>query len=96
MKKFVQKLTYADGRVKEIRRDYDEMLEDAKLDAVIVETGADIHAEFCAKALEKNIKAFKEMPASEYTAFSGNCIKASCDAFSFSKQLGRFTEFLEA
>lgn len=48
------------------------------------------------KALEKNIKAFKEMPASEYTTFSGNCIKASCDAFSFSKQLGRFTEFLEA
>lgn len=27
MKKFVQKLTYADGRVKEIRRDYDEMLD---------------------------------------------------------------------
>ena len=33
---------------------YDEMLENAGLDAVIVETGADIHAEFCAKALEKS------------------------------------------
>lgn len=48
------------------------------------------------KALEENIKAFKEMPASEYTAFSGNCIKASCDVFSFSKQLERFKQFLEA
>ena len=27
MKKFVQKLTYSDGRVKVIRRDYDEMLD---------------------------------------------------------------------
>ena len=33
--------------------DYDKMLDDANLDAVIVETGADIHAEFCIKALEK-------------------------------------------
>lgn len=48
------------------------------------------------KALEENIKAFKEMPASEYTTFSGNCIKASCDVFSFSKQLERFKQFLEA
>lgn len=48
------------------------------------------------KTLEENIKAFKEMPASEYTIFSGNCIKASCDVFSFSKQLERFKQFLEA
>ena len=27
MKHFVQKMTYDDGRVKEIRRDYDEMLD---------------------------------------------------------------------
>ena len=27
MKHFVQKLTYDDGRVREIRRDYDEMLD---------------------------------------------------------------------
>ena len=32
------------------------MLDEANLDAVIVETGADIHAEFCAKALEKKSK----------------------------------------
>lgn len=48
------------------------------------------------KALEENIKAFKEMPASEYTTFSGNCIKASCGTFSFSKQLECFKQFLEA
>lgn len=48
------------------------------------------------KALEENIKAFKEMPASEYTAFSGNGIKASCGTFSFSKQLECFKQFLEA
>ena len=34
---------------------YDEMLEKAELDAVFVETGADIHASFCVKALKKNI-----------------------------------------
>lgn len=42
--------------------DYDKMLEDAKLDAVIVETGADIHAEFCIKALEKNINVLSDIP----------------------------------
>ena len=41
---------------------YDEMLEKANLDAVIVETGADIHAEFCAKALEKNINVLTDIP----------------------------------
>ncbi len=37
---------------------YDQMLEEANLDAVIVETGADIHAEFCAKALKKILMCF--------------------------------------
>ena len=41
---------------------YDEMLEKANLDVVIVETGADIHAEFCAKALDKNINVFSDIP----------------------------------
>ncbi len=42
--------------------DYDKMLEEAALDAVIVETGADIHAEFCAKALRKNIHVLSDIP----------------------------------
>ena len=42
--------------------DYDEMLQKADLDAVIVETGADIHARFCAKALEKNINVLTDIP----------------------------------
>ena len=42
--------------------DYDQMLEEADLDAVIVETGADIHAEFCAKALAKNINVLSDIP----------------------------------
>lgn len=41
---------------------YDEMLEKADLDIVLVETGADIHAEFCAKALEKNINVLTDIP----------------------------------
>ena len=36
---------------------YDDMLDNANLDVVIVETGADVHADFCIKALEKNIKS---------------------------------------
>ena len=39
-----------------------EMLEKANLDVVIVETGADIHAEFCAKALAKNINVMTDIP----------------------------------
>lgn len=42
--------------------DYDKMLEDADMDAIIVETGADIHAEFCAKAIEKNINVLTDIP----------------------------------
>ena len=41
---------------------YDQMLEEAGLDVVIVETGADIHAEFCIKALEKNINVLCDIP----------------------------------
>ncbi len=42
--------------------DYDEMLDKANLDAVIVETGADIHAEFCTKALRKDINVLTDIP----------------------------------
>ena len=42
--------------------DYDKMLSEANLDAVIVETGADIHAAFCVKALEKNIHVLSDIP----------------------------------
>jgi len=42
--------------------DYDTMLDEAGLDAVIVETGADIHAEFCRKALHRNINVLCDIP----------------------------------
>lgn len=41
---------------------YDQMLSEAKLDAVIVETGADIHADFCRKALDRNINVLSDIP----------------------------------
>ena len=41
---------------------YDEMLKKAGLDAVLVETGADVHADFCVKALEKNIHVLTDIP----------------------------------
>jgi len=46
----------------EFYESYDEMLEKANLDVVIVETGADIHAEFCAKALERDINVLSDIP----------------------------------
>ena len=46
----------------EFYESYDEMLERANLDIIIVETGADIHAEFCAKALERNIHVLTDIP----------------------------------
>jgi len=46
----------------EFYTDYDEMLEKANLDVVIVETCADIYAEFCAKALKKNINVLSDIP----------------------------------
>lgn len=42
--------------------DYERMLAEAELDAVLVETGADIHASFCCKALEKNINVLSDIP----------------------------------
>ena len=42
--------------------DYEKMLDEANLDVVIVETGADIHCDFCCKALERNIHVFAEIP----------------------------------
>ena len=42
--------------------DYDKMLDEAGLDVVIVETGADIHAEFCIKGLERNINVLSDIP----------------------------------
>ncbi|MBO5454116.1 MAG: Gfo/Idh/MocA family oxidoreductase [Clostridia bacterium] len=42
--------------------DYDKMLDEASLDAIIVETGADIHAEFCMKGLRKNINVLTDIP----------------------------------
>lgn len=42
--------------------DYDKMLNEANLDVVFVETGADIHASFCIKALEKNINVLSDIP----------------------------------
>ncbi len=42
--------------------DYDEMLEKADLDLVVVETGADIHADFCCKALDRNINVMTDIP----------------------------------
>lgn len=41
---------------------YDKMLNEEELDLVIVETGADIHADFCIKALEKNINVLSDIP----------------------------------
>ena len=46
----------------EFYESYDEMLEKANLDIVLVETGADIHADFCLKALEKNINVLTDIP----------------------------------
>lgn len=46
----------------EFYENYDEMLDKANLDVVIVETGADIHADFCAKALAKNINVLSDIP----------------------------------
>ena len=42
---------------------YDRMLEESELDLVLVETGADVHADFCIKALERNINVFSDIPS---------------------------------
>lgn len=41
---------------------YDQMLEESSLDVVIVETGADIHADFCRKGLEYNVNVLSDIP----------------------------------
>ncbi|MBQ9336587.1 MAG: Gfo/Idh/MocA family oxidoreductase [Lentisphaeria bacterium] len=43
--------------------DYAEMIEKNQLDLVLVETGADVHADFCIKALNKNINVFSDIPS---------------------------------
>ncbi len=42
--------------------DYDKMLDEANLDVIVVETGADIHAEFCMKGLAKNVNVLTDIP----------------------------------
>ena len=56
---------------------YDEMLDKAGLDVVIVETGADIHAEFCIKALERNINVLTDIPVVANLIEADNLWKAS-------------------
>ncbi len=43
--------------------DYLEMLDKEKLDLVMVETGADVHAGFCIEALNRNIRVFSDIPS---------------------------------
>lgn len=44
-------------------QDYDEMLEKADLDIVMVETPATCHTEFCVKALARNIHVYSDIPS---------------------------------
>ena len=44
-------------------QDYDEMLEKADLDVMLVETPATCHAEFCAKALKRGIHVYSDIPS---------------------------------
>ncbi|MBQ9337528.1 MAG: Gfo/Idh/MocA family oxidoreductase [Lentisphaeria bacterium] len=43
--------------------DYSKMLEEQDLDLVLVETGADVHADFCIKALNRNLNVFSDIPS---------------------------------
>lgn len=43
--------------------DYDKMLDECKPDFVLVETGANVHADFCIKALNRNINVFSDIPS---------------------------------
>lgn len=67
-KNFYEKQWLSDASIAEMfpdcafYEDYDTMLREARLDAVIVETGADIHAEFCAKALALGINVLSDIP----------------------------------
>ena len=42
--------------------DFDTMLEGVRLDALLVETPATLHAEFCSKALERDIPVMSDVP----------------------------------
>ncbi len=42
--------------------DFKKMLDEAKLDILLVETGADVHAQFCAEALSRNIHVLSDIP----------------------------------
>lgn len=43
--------------------DYSQMIAEKELDLVLVETGADVHADFCIMALNKNINVFSDIPS---------------------------------
>ena len=44
--------------------DYSRMLaEEPKLDFILVETGADVHADFCIQALQRDINVFSDIPS---------------------------------
>ena len=42
--------------------DFHKMLDEAKLDVLLVETGADVHAQFCADGLSRNINVMSDIP----------------------------------
>lgn len=42
---------------------YRQMLDESRLDVVLVETGADVHAGFCILALQKDIHVFSDIPS---------------------------------
>ena len=45
-------------------------------------------------SLARNIKAFVEMPAEEYSRYTANCLGAAAGEYSFSKQMEKFVKFL--
>ncbi|MBR2905168.1 MAG: Gfo/Idh/MocA family oxidoreductase [Lentisphaeria bacterium] len=59
---------------------YEEMLEKHahELDFVFVETGADVHAEFCIKALQKDINVFSDIPSVATLAEAKKLWDAQC------------------
>ncbi|MFA6930449.1 MAG: Gfo/Idh/MocA family oxidoreductase [Lentisphaeria bacterium] len=64
--------------------DYDRMLAETPIDAVLVETPAAIHAEFCIKALERGIAVLSDVPFAA-TIEEGNrlweCVKKTGTLF---------------
>ncbi len=43
--------------------DYTRMIEECEIDIMFIETGADVHADFCIQALNKNIDVFSDIPS---------------------------------